>query len=163
MNELDQFIKHTLKARFYIRYVDDVVLLSCDRLELIGWMKEIEHFLINKLSLKLHSRRRKLQPISNGIDFLGYIIRRDYILIRRRVINNLNTRLRHFSRINLKKPANFANPARPVNILRECLQSYLGHFKWANSHRLVNALSRKKIVSDYFRLCNYKLQPVKKA
>lgn len=161
MNELDQFIKHTIKAHFYIRYVDDIVLLSCERGELIRWMKEIEHFLINKLNLRLHPRRRKLQPISNGIDFLGYIIRRDYVLIRRRVINNLNSRLCHFSRINLKKPANFASSARPLNILRECLQSYLGHFKWANTYRLVNALSGKKIVSDYFRLRNYKLQPIK--
>jgi len=161
LNELDQFIKHTLKTHFYIRYVDDIVLLSRDRNELIEWMKEIESFLITRLGLRLHPRRRKLQPISNGIDFLGYIIRRDYILIRRRVINNLNSRLRHFGRINLKKPAHFANPARPLNLLRECLQSYLGHFKWANSHRLVTALSRNKIVSDYFRLRNYKLHPLK--
>ncbi len=163
MNEFDQFVKHILKARFYIRYVDDLILLSRDRDELINYIKEIESFLITKLCLRLHSKRQKLQPTSNGIDFLGYIIRKDYTLIRRRVINNLNSRLRHFSRINLKNSIIPANPINPINVLRACLQSYLGHFKWANTYRLVSALTKEKIVSDYFRVYNYKLQPVKKA
>jgi retron-type reverse transcriptase len=171
LNELDQFVKHTLKARFYIRYVDDLVLLSRERDELIRWMKEIEDFLIIRLGLKLHPKRRKLQPISNGVNFLGYIIRKDYILIRRRAINNLNSRLRHFERLTAVSPktsVSLHNPitqlcdnARRDKVIRACLQSYLGHFKWANSHRLVDALIKEKIVSDYFKVCNYKLQLIK--
>ena len=149
LNELDQFIKHALKARFYIRYVDDLVLLSRERDELIRWMKEIEDFLITRLGLKLHPKRRKLQPISNGINFLGYIIRKDYILVRRRVINNLNSHLRHFERL---------NSINPINALRACLQSYLGHFKWANTYRLMNNLRKKKIISDYFQICGHRLK-----
>jgi len=58
-------------------------------------MDEIEGFLKDRLNLKLHPRRR-LQPISNGIDFLGYIVRRNYILVRRRVMNNIKAWLRYF-------------------------------------------------------------------
>jgi len=148
LNELDQFVKHTLKARFYIRYVDDLVFLSREREELIRWMKEIEDFLITRLDLRLHPRRRKLQPISNGIDFLGYIIRKDYILVRRRVINNLNSRLRHFER--LRSP-------NSINVFRACLQSYLGHFKWANTYRLMKGLEKKKIISEYFQIGGYRV------
>jgi len=97
LNELDQFVKHVLKARYYLRYVDDFVLLSEDEETLRLWRGEIEAFLAEKLLLRLHPKRRKLLPISNGIDFLGYIIRRDYILVRRRVINNLKARLRGFA------------------------------------------------------------------
>ena len=87
LNELDQFVKHRLKAKFYIRYVDDFILLANEREQLLGWMREIEEFLKIRLNLRLHPKRRKLQPISNGIDFLGYIVRQNYILVRRRVIN----------------------------------------------------------------------------
>ena len=133
LNELDQFVKHSLKAKYYIRYVDDFVLLSDNKGTLIKWRQDIETFLAEKLLLRLHPKRRKLQPISNGIDFLGYIIRRDYILVRRRVINNLKSRLRRFACM-------AQNPANSMNALRACLQSYLAHFKWADSYNLVKSL-----------------------
>jgi len=172
MNELDQFVKHTLKARFYIRYVDDFILLSRDKNELLSWENKIEEFLKTGLGLKLHPKRRKLQPISNGVDFLGFVIRKGYILIRRRVINNMNSCLGHFERLNAKNPKNFMNPHNATaqkrnktitqdNVLyafRACLQSYLGHFRWANTYRLIKKLENKKIVSDYFKIGAYKLQ-----
>lgn len=140
LNELDQFVKHTLKVRFYIRYVDDMVLLSDNKDALIKWRQDIETFLAEKLLLRLHQKRRKLQPISNGIDFLGYIIRHDHILVRRRVINNLKSRLRHFAR---PSPT---NPISAANALQDCVQSYFAHFKWANTYRLTQNLKKKWII-----------------
>ncbi|HOX55185.1 MAG TPA: reverse transcriptase/maturase family protein [Candidatus Omnitrophota bacterium] len=126
LNVLDQFIKHTLKAHYYLRYVDDFVLLSRDKEELIDWQGKIEGFLKEELGLHLHPKRRKLQAVSNGINFLGYIIRPQYILVRRRVINNLKTKLREFKHCPEK--------------LRQSISSYLGHFQWANSYRLIEKL-----------------------
>ena len=168
MNELDQFVKHTLRARFYIRYVDDLVLLSDNLDTLIKWRQDIERFLAEKLLLRLHPKRRKLQPISNGIDFLGYIIRSDYILIRRRVINNLNSRLRHFERVNSTNPINTMNPASAITPQRDnasyalhaCLQSYLGHFKWADTYRFIEKLSQNPIISRYFKIKGYRLSKI---
>lgn len=127
LNELDQFVKHTLKARYYIRYVDDFVLLNPDKEKLIKWRGAIEDFLTTRLNLKLHPKRRHLQPISNGINFLGYIIRKDYILVRRRVINNLKMKLRYFK----------GSPEK----LRDLIQAYLGHFKWANAFSLTKKVA----------------------
>jgi RNA-directed DNA polymerase len=121
MNELDQFVKHTLRARYYIRYVDDFVLLSQSREELLEWKEVIKNFLSTRLQLTLHPKRQKLQPISNGIDFLGYIIRPRYILVRRRVVNNFKAKIRL-----LKHSPN----------LMDSVASYLGHFRHANSYRL---------------------------
>ena len=45
LNELDQFVKHTLKAQHYIRYVDDFVILSDSRRELEKWKEAINRFL----------------------------------------------------------------------------------------------------------------------
>jgi retron-type reverse transcriptase len=93
LNGLDQFVKHELKCRHYIRYCDDFVLLSPERDELIAWRGQIEAYLRGELALELNPRER-LRPVSDGIDFLGYIVRRDYRLVRRRVVNACKVRLR---------------------------------------------------------------------
>ena len=92
LDALDHFVKHRLKARWYVRYCDDMVLLSAEREELAGWLTEIEDFLRHQLRLELNERT-KLRPVSDGIDFLGYIVRPDYLLVRRRVVGNLRGRL----------------------------------------------------------------------
>ena len=84
LNALDQFAKHTLKARYYVRYVDDFVLLHHDRVQLTEWRERIDEFLQGELFLRLNPRRQFIRPISNGIDFLGYIIRPSHLLVRRR-------------------------------------------------------------------------------
>jgi RNA-directed DNA polymerase len=56
LNEVDHFVKRRLGARFYLRYVDDMVLLSRDRDELVGWRQQIERFLGERLRLALYSR-----------------------------------------------------------------------------------------------------------
>lgn len=92
LDALDQFVKHHLKAHYYVRYCDDLVLLSTDRAELAAWEVEIEAFLSRTLHLALNERRR-LRPVSDGIDFLGYIVRPDYLLVRRRVVSACYERL----------------------------------------------------------------------
>ena len=93
--ELDQFVKHILKCRFYIRYVDDFILVSPYREQLTEWRKEIEGFLEKRLALRLKSRG-KIKRVSEGADFLGYIVRPGYMLARKRVVNNLKYRLAMF-------------------------------------------------------------------
>ena len=154
LNELDQFIKHRLRCRYYIRYTDDFVLLDNSRERLAKWMEKISRFLESELRLKLNPRQTKLQPVSNGIDFVGYVVRIDYILVRRRVVNNMDRKLNYFE----KSDPNGLNYEMLEN-LRSSLQSYLGHFKWANSYRLREKLSKRKIISDYFKIRDYRLVP----
>ncbi len=82
LNELDQFVKHSLKAQHYLRYVDDFVILSPYPDDLKQFKYRIENFLLSRLKLTLHPKRQKLMPVSSGIDFLGYIVRQDYTLVR---------------------------------------------------------------------------------
>ncbi len=93
LNELDQFVKHKLKCKHYIRYVDDFILLHEDKAQLLQWQTKIENFLANKLQLKLKAEK-KLRPITNGADFLRYIIKPRYKLVRKRVLNNLQQKLK---------------------------------------------------------------------
>ena len=120
---LDQFVKHTLKAHYYLRYVDDFVILSRDKDELKMFRDKIESFLTESLFLQLHPKRRKLAPVSYGIDFLGYIVRQNYILVRKRVINNLKQKIQEYKMAH----------SHDIEKFKAMLASYLGHFKWANS------------------------------
>jgi hypothetical protein len=96
LNELDQFCKHTLKCHYYVRYCDDFLILDNDPAKLIELREQIRAFLAEKLLLQLNTRYAAITDVNNGIDFIGYIIRPDYVLVRRRSINNLRTRLQVF-------------------------------------------------------------------
>ncbi len=158
LDALDQFVKHELKVRYYVRYCDDMVLLSADRAELEGWETRIGQFLDDRLRLRLNDRR-KLRPVSDGIDFLGYIIRPDYLLVRRRVVGALRERLRsaerELCRLGMVRPASgravFPWPWTLLEQLRQWLGSYLAHLDRASSRRLLGDLRRRFAwLDEYF-------------
>ena len=124
LNELDQYVKRQLKCRWYIRYMDDLILISESKEQLNIWMISIENFLKEYLDLSLHPTKRIIAPLSNGINFVGYIVRPNYILIRKRVVSNLKHRIW----------------AKTIN--RETWNSYMGHFKHAQSKKLKSQLEK---------------------
>jgi len=154
LDVLDQFVKHRLKCRYYVRYTDDFVLLNTSVEKLRFWQEKIKEFLESELKLELNARRTKLQQVSNGIDFLGYIVRKDYVLVRRRVVNNMDRKLKYFER-----HGHTGLSKETIEHLRASVQSYLGHFKWANSYRLREKISKRKIIADFFKINEYKLVP----
>ena len=82
MNELDQFVKHRLKAKYYIRYADDFVILSHERAELERLLLPIEAFLRERLKLSLHTDKVFLQTLASGVDFLGWVHFSDHRVLR---------------------------------------------------------------------------------
>jgi RNA-directed DNA polymerase len=96
LNELDQFVKHTLKVRGYLRYVDDFVLLADSSEELIAHSERIGTFLRERLRLELHPDKRVLQRTRQGVDFLGCIVFPDHALTRQRSVRALRRRLAWF-------------------------------------------------------------------
>ena len=154
LNQLDQFIKHHLKCRLYLRYCDDFVMLAQEKNTLLTWKDAIDEFLRDRLKLRLNHKRQSLQPVSNGIDFLGYIVRRDYVLIRRRVVNNLKAKLETYKGQLIKKESPYIRILYDYQLLEKLcatLASYFGHFRWANSHRLTTSLIQKYVfLKQYF-------------
>jgi len=158
LDALDQFVKHQLKARYYVRYCDDFVLLSEDRAALERWEAQIREFLSNELRLALNDRRR-LRPVSDGIDFLGYTVRPDYMLVRKRVIGACYERLARAESALIQQGLIMDNEARRVypwlwtvvEAVYQWLNSYLGHFRKASSYRLVERLWRRfPWLEEYF-------------
>lgn len=160
LNELDQFVKHELKCRFYIRYVDDFVLVSANRGQLSAWRQAIEDFLAKRLMLRLKSPG-VVRRIADGVNFLGYIVRPRYILSRRRVVSNLKARLRDFRSAmvfsgvtNDKSFQKYVMTSEMVKSLRQTLSSYIGHFKHADSFNLLQSIwHRHNWLAEYFFLC----------
>jgi retron-type reverse transcriptase len=135
LDALDQHVKHDLGARWYVRYCDDLVLLSASRAELLASERSISTFLEDELGLSLNERRR-LRPVSDGIDFLGYVVRPEYLLVRRRVAGALKDRLATIG------PALADAPAELPRVQR-WLASYHAHLAFASSRRLVATLRRR--------------------
>lgn len=73
MNEFDQFVKHKLRQKYYVRYADDFVFLSTSRMELLFLIPKITQFLEERLCLKLHPKKIFLKTLHTGIDFLGWV------------------------------------------------------------------------------------------
>jgi len=73
MNEFDHFVKRRLKAKYYIRYADDFVILhrDCDYLEEL--LSLINEFLHSRLKLKLHPNKVSITTLASGVDYLGWV------------------------------------------------------------------------------------------
>ena len=97
LNELDYFLKHGLKCREYIRYMDDIVVLSESKEWLHEIKKQVDAFL-KTLKLELHSKKQEIFPECVGIDFLGYVTWRSHRQLRRRNIRRFVRRLKGFER-----------------------------------------------------------------
>ncbi len=116
MNELDQFAKHTLKARYYFRYCDDFVIVSRDREYLQNALVAMGVFLKEKLVLELHPNKVEIRKIHNGVDFLGYVIL-PYVCV-------LRTKTRR--RIYRKVKGLLSSIPEEQDALRSRIDSYLG-------------------------------------
>ncbi len=130
LNEMDQFIKHNLKIKYYIRYADDFIILETEKLKLKPSLISIGRFLQNNLNLRLHPKKIILTKLTRGIDFCGYIVLPHFILPRtktkRRILNKVSREQTSY----------------------ESLQSYLGYFCHAKSYRIVEDLKNRFFLKE---------------
>jgi RNA-directed DNA polymerase len=129
LNALDQFVKHTLKVRHYVRYVDDFVLLGDSPAQLQHWQGQIAAFLHETLHLRLRDAA-PLRPCRQGVDFLGYVVFTHHRRVRQRVVQHCRAKLQRWH----QQHQSFER-VRPAQVqqLQALLGSYWGHFAHANS------------------------------
>jgi len=82
MNQFDQWMKHKMKAKHYIRYADDFVILSLDKNWLIKLVPKIAEFLEEHLKLSLHPNKVYIKSFTSGVDFLGWVHFHDHRILR---------------------------------------------------------------------------------
>jgi len=133
MNDFDNFVKRELKVKRYLRYVDDFVLFGDTKEELMRQYDEIVVYLKEHLGLSLRDKYI-LRDNRTGLDFLGYIIRPDYVLVRKRVVNNYKYKKARYL-------AEYENQRGKMSLveIKQFLSvqaSFAGHTKHANSYNL---------------------------
>jgi len=118
MNKFDQFMKHQIKAKYYIRYADDFVIFDTEKDKLLEITPKIADFLEDELKLSLHPNKVSIGTVPSGIDFLGWVHFPDHRVLR------TVTKRRMFRSIKLKEGKD------------ETVQSYLGLLSHGNAFKL---------------------------
>ncbi len=128
LNDVDQYIKRELRAHCYVRYMDDMVILSGDKQQLHEYRHKIEAFLNEKLKLDLNNKT-VIRPLTLGIDFCGYRIWDSHIMLRKPTALKMRRRLR-------KLQKDYAAGAVDWPEVKMSLASYNGMLKHCDSYRL---------------------------
>lgn len=97
LNELDHFIKERLHARYYIRYMDDIVICDTDKTNLTALRLSIIQFLSETLLLSVHPGKIISASIESGIPFLGYILFSRYTRLRGATVKRCMKRMKKYS------------------------------------------------------------------
>jgi len=131
LDVLDQYVKHRLRCRHYVRYVDDFVLLHESSDQLYTWCKDVNLILNERLGVRLNPRKTILQPIDRGVDFVGHVIKPWCRSTRRRTVNEALRRVaaapvadvhvmaNSYFGLLRQAPASHYDRARLANIVRD--------------------------------------------
>jgi len=144
LNELDYFIKHKLRAEYYIRYVDDFVILSPSKAQLEIWKNKINEFLRKELRLELHQDKSKIVSLSKGIDFIGFRNFYHFRLLKKRNIRKMQAKIDLFNR-------------REINYEKffKIFQGWAAYASWANTFKLRSDVIKKLLsVKPFNHTCN---------
>jgi hypothetical protein len=136
LNELDQFVKHELKAKYYIRYVDDFVILYDDKKMLEYYKNKINEFLKNILKIELHPHKCKITLAERGINFLGFRVFPHHRLLRRNNIRGAKRKLQHYKRCYQHRQITY-------DVVYESFQGWMAYARWANTYKLRRQLSKQ--------------------
>ncbi len=119
LDALDQFCKHEIGARHYVRYVDDFVLLHDSPQWLHQALQRITAWLPERLGAHLNPSKTILQPVERGIDFVGHLIKPWRRTTRKRTLNTAVSRLRTMPVADV-----FAAGNSYLGLLRQASHSY---------------------------------------
>lgn len=128
LTELDRYLKYERKARFYLRYMDDGVVLHGNKDFLQSLKAEITKFLEKKLKLRLNSKT-DIFPVSQGIDFVGYRTWATHKLLRKSSKKRMRRKLKVLVQLYEKGQTGKEAIIQSVN-------SWMGHAKWADTFTL---------------------------
>jgi RNA-directed DNA polymerase len=132
LDPFDKFVKQTLKLEYYLRYVDDFIILNKSREELV--LGAIEFFLKNNLKLRLHPQKSRIIPLSKGIDFVGFRNFAHHKLLRKRNIKNMKQKIKLFE-----------ESAIDFRTLAESYQGWQAYANRGNTYRLRRDIKNKII------------------
>jgi hypothetical protein len=127
---LDHYLKDRYGVRHFYRYCDDGVVLGKSKAEL--WeIRDAVHEQLEQINLKIKANERVF-PVDEGIDFLGYVIYPDHVLLRKRI---------------KQKFARKMHEVKSKKRRRVLIASFYGMAKHADCIMLFNKLTGKEMKS----------------
>lgn len=132
-NEVDHFAKRQLRIHYYVRYMDDIVIISDSKTQLLEWRRQIETFMRERLKLELNPKKSFIQPISHGIDFCQYRIFPDHIKLKKATALRMKHNLKRIQRLYAAGEISLERAQKTVN-------SYMGLMSHCNSYQLRRAI-----------------------
>lgn len=136
LNEIDQYIKHELKVKYYARYLDDSVLILKDKQEAKEVLEKMKIFLKEKLDLTLNDKTQVIKG-SQGVNFCGYKINEYRLKIRDRGKRNLKNKVKKLQLL-------VKNGKMSSKEARNYLAGNVGYINIANVYNLTNKLFYKE-------------------
>jgi len=128
LDSFDHWIKEEMNCSYYVRYVDDFLILSDDK----SWLREIRAAVIERLAmlrLKLHENKCQVRRVKDGTEFLGFRVFPGHRRLRRSNVVHCRRRLRRLQREYAAGHADVAN-------LTQSVRSWIAHAQHGNTYRL---------------------------
>lgn len=132
LDRFDHWIKEVKGVKYYFRYVDDMVILSDSKEYLHQLRKEIAEHLRTNFNLEIKGNWQVFPVDARGIDFLGYVVRHDYVRLRKRTKQNIQRKLDAC-----------INNGMTIKEIHKAMGSYYGWLKYADTKHLITTLNAK--------------------
>lgn len=143
LNDFDHFVKRELKAKYYGRYVDDMVLFHPSKEKLLEWRDSIKVYLKGDLDLAIHPSKEYLQHFSKGVTFLGAHIMPYRTYIGRRTQKNFN----RLATSSVRTEGIDLISGTGLEARSKRMASYVGLMKHFKSYRILQKYEEKGIDS----------------
>lgn len=136
LNEVDQYAKRYLGLKYYVRYMDDIIIVVPTKEEAQDARDKIIKFLDEKLDLKTNNKT-KIFPIEQGVNAYGFKIFTTHKLVRNSAKSAMKRRIKAMDR-------KIQSGEISEKYVQNCVSSWLGHARHSNSYNL-----SKKIFNKY--------------
>ena len=135
LNELDHFVKEKLKIKYYVRYMDDFILLTKSKEYAKEILFKIRKFLDERLELKLNKKTNYFK-LDQGVIFCGYKVYKDHILLKKENKKKIYNNVKIWNQIYDSKNLDLRQTSMKLN-------SWVGHAKNADTCLLIRKVIRK--------------------
>lgn len=136
LNELDHYIKEKLKIKYYVRFMDDGLLIVENKKIAKDILEKINIFVQDKLHLKLNNKSGYF-PLKRGVTFCGYKIYLRKLKIKRANIRRIQKRIKHWNNEWKLGNSNF-------KFWHQSFYAWKGYAMYADSKKLVDKLEKSR-------------------
>ncbi|MFA7115098.1 MAG: reverse transcriptase/maturase family protein [Candidatus Omnitrophota bacterium] len=141
LNELDYFVKHFLRCRYYLRYMDDFLIFDNDKRYLKSIKGKVRNFLNEKLKLGLHEGKSQVYLCEQGVKFLGFRLYPFYRRLTSENVRRFKKRIKNFEVLLAKK-------AVSRDFVKASLKCWTAHSMYASTYKLRERIVKEVIKRD---------------